>query len=425
MRLSKIQVISTFLGNLFEHYDTALFSILSPFIAPLFFPNYDPISALILTYSIIPLGMISRPVGSLLFGYFGDRYGYKKALIFSLFGMGIISGLIALLPTHENIGVIAPLLLLLGRILQNIFGVGETIGGAVFLISESEERHKDLMSGIYNASTVGGILLASMAVSILGTMNFIDQGWRYLYLFGCITAFFGCILRTQLSSKDVRTEMTQRTPHNFIKLFWRMKNQIGIIAVVSGFSYASYSIAFVVINGFIPMISQVSQTETIHLNTLLLIVDFLALPLFGLSTKFLRREQLMAVSALSAAILGIPLFLLLQDASLFTILFVRFCFVLIGVSFSATFYSWAQNLVPKEHCYALIAFAYAIGSQVFGAPTSAISLWMFQKTGIISSVGWYWALLGVLSSALIVYTTTTELIFKRKDAKVEGIGQIG
>lgn len=409
MRLSKIQIFSIFLGNLFEHYDTALFTILSPFIAPLFFPTYDPISALILTYSIIPLGMISRPVGSILFGYFGDRYGYKKALIVSLFGMGIISGLIALLPTHDNVGFIAPILLLIGRILQNIFGVGETIGGALFLITESEEKQKDFMSGIYNASTIGGILLASTVVSLLGSFNLINQGWRYLYLLGCATAFFGCVLRTQIASKDLSNENVKRTPDSFIKLYWRMKSQIFIIAFVSGFSYASYSIAFVVINGFVPLISQVSKTEAVHLNTFLLIIDFLALPLFGLSTKLFRREQLMSFSALSAAIIGIPLFLLLENASLFTVLFVRFCFVLIGVSFSATFFSWAQNLVPKEHCYSVIAFAYAIGSQIFGAPTSAISLWLYKHTSIVSSVGWYWAGLGIISSGLIMYASRKQL----------------
>lgn len=401
MRLSRLQTLSLFLGNLFEHYDTALFSILSPFIAPLFFPHYDPISALILTYSLIPLGMLSRPLGSILFGYFGDRYGYKKALIVSLLGMGIISGMIAFLPTHETAGMIAPLLLLLGRILQNVFAIGENIGGAVYLISDAEEKDKDLISGVYNASTIGGILLASAAVSILGSMNFIFDGWRYLYLFGCVTACFGCILRTQLSSKEMRKSPTKTTPKMFTRLYWKMRYEIGIIGLVAGFSYASYSIAFVIINGFIPLISQVTPTEMIHLNTFLLVIDFITLPLFSILTRYVGREKMMALAALAAAIFGIPLFMLLENATLLTVLAVRLCFVLIGVSFSATFYSWAQSIVPQEHCYAIIAFGYAIGSQIIGGPTSAISLWIYQQSGIACSVGCYWAILGLFSSLLI------------------------
>src|SRR5204862_5975364 len=92
---------SAWLGNFFEHYDTALFGFLSPFLAPLIFPDKEPIVALILTYAIIPLGMLARPIGSLVFGYIGDVYGRKQALFLTLAGMSCVSGCIAFTPTYS------------------------------------------------------------------------------------------------------------------------------------------------------------------------------------------------------------------------------------------------------------------------------------------------------------------------------------
>lgn len=109
---------SACLGNFFEHYDTALFGFLSTFLAPLIFPDYDFLTALILTYAMIPLGMLARPVGALVFGYIGDKYG-SKALFLSLSGMGLLSFCTAFSPTYAQVGWLAPVIFCITRIVQN------------------------------------------------------------------------------------------------------------------------------------------------------------------------------------------------------------------------------------------------------------------------------------------------------------------
>lgn len=398
-RYSTLSKWSMLLGNLFEHYDAALFSLLSPFLAPLFFPNQDPVTALILTYCIIPLGMIARPLGSLVFGYIGDMRGRKEALMLSLSGMAIVTGLMGFLPTYHQVGVLAPVLLSFGRICQNFFAAGETMGGAIYLIENSSESQKDLISSLYGSSTVAGILLASGGVSLLCLFDIVQDYWRILYFSGCFTAVFVVFLRTKVNFNSLFVKSSFE--HSFKSLVkscctkWRA---LVAIAIAAGFSYASYTISLVLMNGFVPLVSSVSKAEMMHLNTILLGFDLLLLPLFGILANRFSREKMMIFAGMLAMLSGFPLLALLKGASLAMIIIIRLLFVVIGVWFSAPFHAWAQTLVPSSQRYTMISFGYALGSQLLGGPTAAISLWLFQKTGWIISVGLYWMILGLLAS---------------------------
>ena len=405
---------SACLGNLFEHYDAALFGFLSCFLAPLFFPEKEPITALILIYAMIPLGMIARPIGALVFGYIGDRYGRGHALFLTLAGMAFVSGCLAICPSFVQASMIAPIVFCLGRILQNFFAAGETMGGAIYLLESTEEKSHDLLSSLYNATTIGGILLASFGVALLVSFGVIAEGWRYLYLIGCITALFGCIVRKKKIplSQDYRARKSELADQ--IKILWRYRKALVWVGISSGFSYANYSVSLVLLNGFIPLVSKVSSARMMELNTLLLVLDFCTLPFFGWLASKVSREKIMLASSLVAAIGAIPLFFLLQGASLMGIVVIRTLFVLIGVAFTAPFHAWAQQMVPQAHRYSVISFAYALGSQILGGPTALISLWLFKKTGQISSVSWYWMVLAITSSVVMMAAFVT----KRRNASV-------
>lgn len=390
---------SMLLGNLFEHYDAAFFSLLSPFLAPLFFPSADPVTALILTYCIIPLGMIARPIGSLVFGYIGDNHGRKEALILSLSGMAIVTGLMGLLPTYHQAGVLAPILLAITRLLQNFFSAGEAMGGAIYLIENSSESRKDIISSLYSSSTVAGVLLASAGVSLLCAFNKVEEYWRILYFSGCFTAIFAVFLRCNISLKTMLINHSPKVSlKSVLSSCYQRWQALIAIAITSGFSYASYTISLVLMNGFVPLVAPVSKAEMMHLNTFLLGIDFLMLPFFGILAKLFSREKMMIISGALAMLTGFPLLWLLEGASLITIIFIRLAFVVIGVWFSAPFHAWAQTLVPASHRYTIISFGYSLGSQVFGGPTAAISLWLFQKTEWIVSAALYWMILGLLAS---------------------------
>lgn len=399
--ISRFQLLNACLGNLVEHYAAALFGFLSPFIAPLIFPEEDPMTALILTYAIIPLGMLARPFGSLVFGYIGDVYGRKHALFLTLAGMSLISGCIALSPTYGQAGLLAPLIFCFGRAMQNFLTAGETMGGAIFLLENAPEKHHDLLSSVYNASTMGGHLLASLGVFLIGNYNVVDPGWRVLYLCGCVTAFCGCIIRRSVPTIKANNPITP-TFASLKCTLWTHRMALIYIIICSGFGFACYSMSLVLVNGLIPLVSTITKSEVMEINTYLLVFDIAALPFFGWVATRVPREQLMLSASLCVALLSIPLFLSLEGASIVGIIAVRIVLVMVGVAFFAPFHAWAGQLVPQEARYTVISLGYALGSQILGSPTAAFALWCFQQTGMISSVAWYWGFLGILSSGIII-----------------------
>jgi MHS family proline/betaine transporter-like MFS transporter len=237
-------------------------------------------------------------------------------------------------------------------------------------------------------------VLASFGVSILSHFNFLEQGWRLLYLIGCITAFFAFFLRRQASLPTVKTTpFSWRTTWNYL-VEWRQT--LFLIASAAGFYYATATMAFIFINGFAPLVCRVTATEMARMNTYLLMIDCLSLPLFGFVASFVPRVRLMRWASTCAIIFGMPLFMLLDNGSLWNVVIVRAFLMIIGVWFSATFYSWSQNLAPKTHRYTLISLGYTLGSQLLGAPAAAISLWLFQSTQWTFSASWYWILLALI-----------------------------
>lgn len=401
VQTSRKQLWSACLGNFFEHYDTALFGFLSPFLALLIFPKEEPLTALILTYAIIPLGMLARPLGSLVFGYIGDVYGRGYALFLTLAGMSFVSGCIAFTPTYLQVGLLAPIIFLLGRSLQNFLAAGETMGGAIFLLENSPRKHHDLLSSLYSASTMGGHLLASLGVFLLSTYNVIEPGWRFLYLCGCVTALFGCMLRRSSTTVQAPVKFSQ-TLTNLKEIFWTYRKPLLCIIVVSGFAHANYSMALVLMNGFVPLVSPLTKTEVMQINTYLLVFDFCALPFFGWLASKLPRERMMLAASLGVALFSMPLLLALQGSSWTSVIGIRAVFVVFGVAFFAPFHAWAQQLIPPTCRYAVISLGYALGSQLLGSPTAALALWCFQKTGMVSSVSWYWITLAIASSCTIM-----------------------
>jgi len=386
------KVWGAFLGNFFEHYDTALFTALAPFLAPIFFPHESFLASLIYTYALIPLGMAARPLGAVLFGRVGDRYSRETALFYSMGGMALVSFLLAFCPE----GVWGAVILGVGRFLQNLFASGESMGGAIYILEKAPKEKHDLLSSLFSMSTVAGILAASLAVTVLYHTVGVEQGWRLLYLIGCATGLCGMALRRNPDAE----KRGERPVSNLLETAWTYRRAIGIIALASGFTYATFSVGLVLMNGFIPLVTPFSKGEMVQLNVFLLAYMMLALPLLGKLATRISRELLMRLALATVVVAAPLLFYLLAESSFSEIVAIRVLLVTLGVAYSSSFHAWAQQLVPKECRYFVVSVGYALGTQLFGGPCSAVSLWLYYATEIPWVASLYWVGLAAANSAL-------------------------
>lgn len=200
-------IISCFSGNVLEWYEFAIFGYLIPYISQLFFPSNNSITATLFTYGIFATGFVMRPVGAILTGYIGDRYGRKLSLTFSILTMTIPTTAIGLLPTYEQIGIFAPILILCCRLIQGISLGGEFSSSIIYLIESAPQNKRGFFGSWADmGSSVGMILatLTSLALTKILTENqILTWGWRLPFLLGIVLGILGLIMRQQLSEAPV------------------------------------------------------------------------------------------------------------------------------------------------------------------------------------------------------------------------------
>lgn len=393
MQSSKCSILISFFGNFLEHYDYALFSLLAPFLAPLFFDQKDPIVSLILTYTMLPLGFLSRFFGSLFFGWLGDQLGRKRALCSSLTGLSITTVLMGFLPTHAQVGMIAPLGLLLARLLQGFFAAGETVGGAIFVLEQTENKKRNWMSSLYDASSVLGMLTASFMLFLYSYFAR-EVNWRYLFWAGALTAIAALILRI-VNKEEIKPKIKKE---KIFSVFLQHKRVFIMIALVAGFSSSVYCLAFTLASGYIPLVTSITKSQIVKINTYLLCFDMCILPLFGYLATKIGKEKQMLMGALGLAFIAIPCFYCFSVSSILIVSIGRTFLVISGVMFSATYHAWAQDLVKKEHRYRILCTAHAVGSQTIGSSTAFISLWLYKVSGWIVAPALYVICIALLAA---------------------------
>ncbi|WP_101930919.1 MFS transporter [Mycobacterium intracellulare] len=227
---SRRAAIAAAAGNVLEGYDIGIYGYSAVILAKLFFSD-NGTGALILTFAVFASGYLTKPLGAVLFGHIGDRYGRRLALVTSVLLIGICTVLIGVLPTQASIGISAPILLTILRLLQGIAAGGESSGSAIFMVESAPPAHRGLYGSWQQVSTAGGLLLSSGAIGVLSAVFTQEEifvwAWRIPFLLAIFTTLGALWLRLGVEETPTfeALEKSDAVVHNplmvSIKKFWR------------------------------------------------------------------------------------------------------------------------------------------------------------------------------------------------------------
>jgi len=287
------------IGNILDHYDMALYTFLVPFIAPVFFPTTDPIMQLIMGYGVTVISIFSRPLGSVIFGNMAMRLGARFVLILTLVGVASSTCIIGFIPGYDSIGIWGAIILITVRFIQGVFAAGEHSVSGLFVLDQVQVESRAKASSYYIASSMTGAMLASVAAWLVSWSGQGEIYWRYAFISGIVTGFIGLVLR-YIVLEDFVAKPVEKVKLHKIVIKYRLI--ILQIILVSSVSYMTFSVPFIFLNKFIPLLTDVTLTQMMGYNSIMMVLDILLLPVAGHIAQKYNIAKWMASMAIILAV---------------------------------------------------------------------------------------------------------------------------
>ena len=378
-------LVASIMGNALEFYDYALYAIFASFIATHFFPDSDPTTSFIQTWGAFAAGFLIRPFGATVFGYIGDRYGRKTALSASILLMGLPTFIIGVLPSYHHIGLAAPILLVLCRLLQGLCTGGEYNGAAIFALEHFGKNRPGFIGGLITASCVIGFLAANGLASV-STMDFAPEWfWRVPFILGTSISLTGYFLRKRLvESPDfhhhVKTHEMEKERSPLAILFTDHRRQLFMGTILGGFngvlSYTLYSYMTTHLN----LVAGVSVKQAMNYMLFGLITFMFAAPTMGsVFDRFQNPRNYFKTMAVIIAVCITGEYLLIQTLNPIAITFAEMLAGFFAASIAGPVHAYLQNIFPVEDRYTGVSFSYSLGMSIMGGTTPLVMTYLFHK----------------------------------------------
>ena len=417
---SRFRVVSAgVIGNTLEWYDFAIFGFLAPYITAAFFPESDEMAGMIKTFGVFAVGYLMRPLGAFVFGHIGDRIGRQQALFLSVLLMAVPTFLLGLLPGYETLGILAPILLLLLRLLQGL-SVGGEFAASITFVSELAANHRrGLLGSLTVLGAIGGFILGSgvseLATAILGEEALMRWGWRIPFLLGLLLAIAGLLMRRSLPESEPfesNAMAHDTTPHPIVDVFtnqWRRLLTLSGIVFMQG---VGFYMIFVWLPTYLGKIIGREQIQPLLLNTGALVVLMGAIVASGwLSDKVGRKPLLIAAAVLLAAV-GWPFFIVFQQGGMAAIFGVMAGFaIIIGCAQGPTPAMLAE-LFPTRSRLTGIGIGYNVTQAIAGGTAPAFCTWLIMSSGMNTAPAIYLilsALIGLIAAICLTETSGASL----------------
>jgi MFS transporter, MHS family, shikimate and dehydroshikimate transport protein len=404
-------VIASSVGTVIEWYDFALYGAASALIfAPLFFPNESPLIGMLASFAVFALAFLVRPFGGFVVSHFGDRIGRKPMLIFTVVLMGASTVAIGLLPTYESIGIWAPILLVITRLLQG-FGAGAEYAGAVTMVAEYAPQHKRAFYTSFSQAAVAVAFFLSMgaftAIATLPEEQLLGWAWRIPFLASVAIFFCAVFIRRRvgetpefLKARAAEAQAERKTTSlPIIQVF--KENSRGLL--IGFFSGSGINAGGYLINTF--ALSYITNTLELPRNvavTAMLTaaaVTAFTVPMFGALADRIGRRQVLMGGAAFMALYAVPFFLLLDTKSTPVIILAMTVGYAVGcASMQGAQAAFLSELFETRYRFSGIAASRELNAMLLAGPTP------FIATALVATAGgepW------LVATFLIVTTLTT------------------
>jgi MFS transporter, MHS family, shikimate and dehydroshikimate transport protein len=315
-------VVSALVGATVEWYDFFLYGVVAGIVFnKLYFPSGDPVISLLLAYTTFAVGFVTRPLGGVIFGHFGDRIGRKTMLIMTLMVMGVSTLLIGLLPTYAQIGVAAPLLLLLLRVLQGI-GLGGEWGGAVLMAYEYAPKEKrGFYASLPQIGLAIGLCLASGITALLSSLltdeQFLAWGWRVAFLLSAVLVAVGLYIRLNIQETPEFAAIKAKNAALRIPFADMLKRYPGNVLKGMGARYIDgvfFNIFGVFVIGYLVNTIKITRTEALLGVMVSALIMIVTIPIFGRLSDRIGRPRVYAWGSIITALASYPAFWLMTNS---------------------------------------------------------------------------------------------------------------
>ncbi len=403
-------VVAGTIGNFIEWYDFSVYGFFATVFASQFFPSDDPVASLLATFAVFAISFFMRPVGAFVFGHYGDRVGRRSTLAVAVILMGLATFMIGVLPNYEQIGVLAPILLVVARLLQGISAGGEWSGSAAYLVESAPANRRGLFGSLISGTAALAFIIGSFVAlwinSSLGQEALRSWGWRIPFLLALPMALIGLYIRMRLGDTPVFTTLQEKHEVADAPLK-QASDRRNLYAILLTFAFSSvsglgiYYLATYMNNHFTNALG-FDRPHALLLSGIGLFLYMLMCPLAGMLSDRVGRRSIQLLGTAGFVVLSIPAFLLFETGN--SVLIVAGV-ALLGVCqalCSVTNVVLLVELFPASTRSSGSALGYNLGLALIAVLGPLIATALVNASGSTLSPSWYLVAVSVVALPILL-----------------------
>ncbi|MGA7328491.1 MAG: MFS transporter [Rhodomicrobium sp.] len=395
-------------GNLVEWYDFYAYAAFALYFGKAFFPSSDPVVVQLNTAVLFAAGFIVRPLGGLLFGRFADRYGRRNALMASVLLMCFGSLMIAVTPTYASIGIGAPIVLGLARIIQGLSLGGEYGTSATYLSEMADSKNRGFYSSFQYVTLIGGQLCAILVLLILQNVFLTSDeirawGWRIPFVIGALLAVITAIMRRNLHETDAYLEAKKVARDNSLGSLLKYPREIMLVVGLTAGGTAAFYTYTIYMQKFLRLSVGLNDSQTTMVTAGSLIFALFLQPIYGAISDRIGRKWLLIFFGVCGTLFTIPLLSALVETKTAFGAFLLICAAWLIVSGYTSINAVVKaELFPTSVRATGVGLPYALTVSIFGGTADSVALWLKS----IGHEAWFsYYLTAIIAVSLAVYIT--------------------